>query len=119
MKILDCYLPVTISICGSKNIYFIDENFFLCRPGFTLEETLQMAFEDNVEFSTIYMESPDPHTHTDEDSGEEDSGGLVSNLSKNQLLAEVQIVLPNNERLGGFPVRLSLKKKMIKKIFSR
>ncbi|KAG5864277.1 hypothetical protein JTB14_021252 [Gonioctena quinquepunctata] len=37
---------------------------------------------------------------TDEDSGEEDNGGLVDNLTFRQLRANAEIRLPNNDRVG-------------------
>ncbi|KAI4470642.1 epm2a-interacting protein 1 [Holotrichia oblita] len=38
---------------------------------------------------------------TDEDSGDEDDGGLVDNLSRRQLCANAEIVFPNQTRIGG------------------
>lgn len=39
------------------------------------------------EEATVYIEPPAVGEDTDEDSGDEDDGGVVSNLNRNQLLA--------------------------------
>lgn len=43
--------------------------------------------EDQCDGANIYIEPPDSHVLTDEDSGEEDGGVVIDNLSGNQLLA--------------------------------
>ncbi|KAK4877378.1 hypothetical protein RN001_009884 [Aquatica leii] len=66
---------------------------FFASGGLTLEEALQMAYNDDLDVDQIYIEPPEGGAITDEDSGEEDEGGLVDNLSRNQLNAQVQLVL--------------------------
>lgn len=58
-----------------------------------------MAYCDDVNVDGIYIEPPKPGVLTDEDSGEEDEGGLADNLSANQLRAsaELRTVYPNND----------------------
>ncbi|KAG5864564.1 hypothetical protein JTB14_028222 [Gonioctena quinquepunctata] len=57
----------------------------------TLEEGLQVAHADNLDVGDIYIEPPEPAELTDEDSADEDGGGLVDNLSANQLQAAAEI----------------------------
>lgn len=54
--------------------------------------------EDNEQID-LFICPPDPNVLTDEDSADEDEGGLVDNLSRRQLLAAAELCLPNNERL--------------------
>nr|XP_023015669.1 uncharacterized protein LOC111505134 [Leptinotarsa decemlineata] len=61
--------------------------------GLTLEEALQIAYNDDLDADQIYIEPPNEGAITDEDSGGEDEGGLVDNSSRNQLNAPVQLVL--------------------------
>ncbi|KAI4469773.1 small nuclear ribonucleoprotein sm d2 [Holotrichia oblita] len=61
------------------------------RRGFTLEEALQMVFSDDID--EIYIEPPDAAILTDEDSGEEDGGGVIDNLSGAQLRAPAEILI--------------------------
>ncbi|KAK9679077.1 hypothetical protein QE152_g40308 [Popillia japonica] len=57
--------------------------------------------ESDNEVSAIYIEPPESNILTDEDSGDEDDGGLVDNLSRKQLCANAEIVFPNQTRIGG------------------
>lgn len=66
---------------------------FFSSGGLTLEEALQIAYNDDLDVDQIYIEPPNEGAMTDEDSGEEDEGGLVDNLSRNQLNAPAQLVL--------------------------
>ncbi|KAJ8953386.1 hypothetical protein NQ318_023503 [Aromia moschata] len=67
--------------------------------GFTLEDALQMVYADDLDVQEIFIESPDANVFTDEDSGDEEKGGLVDNLSGQQLLAgaELRVNKPINE----------------------
>ncbi|KAG5868431.1 hypothetical protein JTB14_029047 [Gonioctena quinquepunctata] len=60
------------------------------KGGLTLEEALQMAYSDDLDVRNIYVEPPDVNDLTDENSGEKDEGGLVDNLSRNQLKTSAQ-----------------------------
>lgn len=64
-------------------------NMFFSRysGGLTLQEALQIAYDDGENVRSIYVEPPDAGINTDEDSGDDDGGGEVDNLSRNQLLA--------------------------------
>ena len=48
----------------------------------------------------VFIEPPEPHYETDEDSADEDTGGLIDNLSGRQLRANTEIKLLNNDRIG-------------------
>ncbi|KAJ8949798.1 hypothetical protein NQ318_000496 [Aromia moschata] len=60
--------------------------------GFTLEEAIQMAYDDDIDVHEIYIEPPEANILTDEDSGEADGGGLLDNLSGRQLLSKADAV---------------------------
>ncbi|XP_067000883.2 uncharacterized protein [Anabrus simplex] len=49
----------------------------------------------------IFIEPPDGNVDTDEDSANEDEGGMVHNLTGRQLRAAAETRLANNERIGG------------------
>ncbi|KAK9679897.1 hypothetical protein QE152_g39579 [Popillia japonica] len=55
--------------------------------GLNLEEALNM----DLDVGQIYIEPPDAGTETGEDYDEEDGGGLIDNLSSNQLNTNVQL----------------------------
>ena len=55
---------------------------------------------DNLQnVRAFYIEPPLQDYHTDEDTGAEDSGGLIEDLSQRQLLASSSAVLPYGERI--------------------
>lgn len=63
------------------------------RDGLCLQEILDFIesnFDEN-EFETIFIEPPEPHVLTDEDSGNEDEGAHTSNLSARQLTAGAEL----------------------------
>ncbi|KAF2894784.1 hypothetical protein ILUMI_11389 [Ignelater luminosus] len=60
----------------------------------TVEEVLQMTYDDNLDFEEIYIESPEVNTFTDKDSGEEDDS-----LNRNQLQARTERALKVNNNL--------------------
>ncbi|KAI4462959.1 transposase is4 [Holotrichia oblita] len=60
---------------------------------------LDMVYNDDID-GDIYVEPPEPNVDTDEDSGDEDGGGLIDSLTSRQLRANVEVRLPNNERIG-------------------
>lgn len=49
----------------------------------------------------MFVEPPEANVETDEDSADEDEGGMFHNLTGRQLRAPVEIKLLNNERVGG------------------
>lgn len=51
--------------------------------------------------SAIYIEPPEATIYSDEDSADEDSGGLIDNLSSRQLRAGAETVLADGRRTGG------------------
>lgn len=48
----------------------------------------------------LYIQPPDSQDLTDEDSGDEDEGGTVENLSRRQLLAPAEVIFSNGGRIG-------------------
>lgn len=68
-----------------------------CRGGLTLEEALQLAYSEDHDVRNIFIEPPDATELTDEDSGDEDGGGMVDNLSRNQLSAVAQMEIFYND----------------------
>ncbi|KAI4465128.1 geranylgeranyl pyrophosphate synthase [Holotrichia oblita] len=50
------------------------------------------AYVDDIDVHEIYIEPPDANILTNEDSGEEDGGGLLDNVSGRQLLLNAELV---------------------------
>ncbi|KAG5880967.1 hypothetical protein JTB14_018696 [Gonioctena quinquepunctata] len=48
----------------------------------------------------IFVEPSDPNVVTDEDSADQDEGGMVCNLNGRQLCAPAELKLLNGERIG-------------------
>ncbi|KAK9712794.1 hypothetical protein QE152_g24697 [Popillia japonica] len=71
------------------------------RRGLTLQGTFELAYIEDID--DIFIEPPDTAKLTDDSdgSGDEDSGGLVDNLSGAKLRVPVEIKLNNSERIGG------------------
>ncbi|KAK4873979.1 hypothetical protein RN001_013339 [Aquatica leii] len=67
--------------------------------GLTLQKVLEMVYDDNVD--KIFFESSNAGILTDEDSGNENGGGLLDNLSASQLRAAAEVRFINNYRIGG------------------
>lgn len=67
----------------------------ILEKGLTVEEAIDIAFveddEINDSLETIYIAPPDPATLTAEDSGDEDEGRNVDNLSRCQLLVDAEV----------------------------
>ncbi|KAG5864831.1 hypothetical protein JTB14_033773 [Gonioctena quinquepunctata] len=59
------------------------------------DETMAGQVED------IFITPPDVNVDTDEDSGDEDGGGMIYNMTGRQLRAEAEIKLRNDTRIGG------------------
>ncbi|XP_067003927.2 uncharacterized protein [Anabrus simplex] len=75
-----------------------------CFKDITLKEVLDILEADDSEEETvkgIFIEPPEVNVPSDEDSGDEDGGGLVDNLTGRQLSSKAEIVYTNNVRLGG------------------
>jgi hypothetical protein len=49
----------------------------------------------------IFTEPPEPNIILDEDSEDEDDGGMIDNMSGRQLNALAEVVFANQERIGG------------------
>lgn len=68
---------------------------------FETEEFWQ-DLETNEHVQSVYIEPPENRMLSDEDSADEDSGGLLDNLSGKQLLANAEVVMDSGRRLGNF-----------------
>ncbi|KAH7958814.1 hypothetical protein HPB49_005429 [Dermacentor silvarum] len=68
---------------------------------YPLEEITRILEEDDEDVSAIYIESPEATIYSDEDSADEDSGGLIGNLSSRQLRAGAETVLADGRGIGG------------------
>lgn len=71
--------------------------------GITLQEALDIAYasDSDTEVAEVFIEPPESHELTDEDSADEDEGGLADNLSSRQLTAGAEIRFTNSRRVGG------------------
>ncbi|KAJ8968121.1 hypothetical protein NQ314_002453 [Rhamnusium bicolor] len=65
----------------------MDFGYLRLERGFTVEEALQIAYADDLDVKEIFIEPPEANVLTDEDSGVEEEGGLLDNLSGQRLLA--------------------------------
>ncbi|KAG5879653.1 hypothetical protein JTB14_014979 [Gonioctena quinquepunctata] len=59
------------------------------------------ASDSDTEVAEVSIEPPESHVLTDEDSADEDEGGLAGNLSSRQLTAGAEIRFTNSRRVGG------------------
>lgn len=88
--------------------------FSLCRKHVTVKDGLTVAEvvelleadvhldeDENVEVQDVFIAPPPANELSDEDSGDEDTGGFLDNLPRNQLMSEAEAVLSNNIRIGG------------------
>ncbi|KAG5886607.1 hypothetical protein JTB14_001031 [Gonioctena quinquepunctata] len=57
--------------------------------------------DSDTEDAEVFIEPPESHVLTDEDSAVEDEGGLADNLSSRQLTAGAEIRFTNSRRVGG------------------
>lgn len=64
-------------------------------PGITVQEAADILFGENGDeagsVDTVFIAPPDPDVLTDEDSGDEDEGGVLDNLNPRQLSAQAEI----------------------------
>ncbi|XP_050340653.1 piggyBac transposable element-derived protein 3-like [Bactrocera neohumeralis] len=58
---------------------------------------LESLQSDDEDIDKVYLEPPDEGQVSDEDSGEEDCGGTIENLSKKQLQAPYELVCTTND----------------------
>lgn len=67
---------------------------------YSLEDVVAMIEEtEETEVTGIFIEPPHGNV-SDEDSAEEDNGGLIDNLSSMQLQANAECVLSDGRRIG-------------------
>ncbi|KAL3289116.1 hypothetical protein HHI36_003556 [Cryptolaemus montrouzieri] len=60
----------------------------------TLQAALKLAYTEDVD--SIFIEPPEADVLTDEDSGDEDAGGMIDNLSGRQLQARAEVKFANH-----------------------
>ncbi|KAG5864142.1 hypothetical protein JTB14_022006 [Gonioctena quinquepunctata] len=89
------YLAVEVKDVNKASPYGNDLYFF-SRPGFSFAEII---YNHDID-GDIFVEPPAPNVDTGGDSGDEDDGGLLDNLTSRQLRANAEIRLINNERIG-------------------
>lgn len=81
--------------------------FIYFRRGLTCQEAIELLLGgdgDEMPSSVdLYIAPPDPAILTDEDSAEEDEGGLIDNLSGRQLLADAEIKFSDNTVISTLP----------------
>ncbi|KAJ8963585.1 hypothetical protein NQ314_005533 [Rhamnusium bicolor] len=78
---------VTLAIYGGH----LNEHIISLRRGFTVEEALQIAYADDLDVQEIFIEPPEANVLTDKDSSDEEKGGLLDNLSGQQLSAGAEL----------------------------
>jgi DNA excision repair protein ERCC-6 len=66
---------------------------------YTLQEAVAIIEERDEEVVKIFIEPPDVALNSDEDSADEESGGLIDNLTGRQLRAEAEVVFADGHRL--------------------
>ncbi|KAL3281849.1 hypothetical protein HHI36_005052 [Cryptolaemus montrouzieri] len=62
--------------------------------GLTLQAALELAYSDDVD--SIFIEPPEADVLTDEDSSDEDAGGMIDNLCGWQLRARAELKFANH-----------------------
>lgn len=81
------------------------------KDGLIVNEIVELLEEDPIEGDYIInvqdIAPPLSQELTDEDSEDEDSGGMLDNLSRNQLLSQTEAVLSHNVRIGTSDLNLS------------
>ena len=66
---------------------------------YSLQEAIAIIEERDDEVAKIFIEPPEVALNSDEDSADEDSGGLIDNLAGRQLRAEAEVVFADGHRL--------------------
>lgn len=76
--------------------------FLFSFRGLTLQEAIDIVeADDNIQVEKIFIEPPEAIVNSDEDSANEDEGGLVDNLSGRQLRSQAEIILSNQDRIDN------------------
>ncbi|KAK9716848.1 hypothetical protein QE152_g24480 [Popillia japonica] len=67
-----------------------------------MQEALELSYESESDtgVTDVFIEPPECHILTDEDSADEDEGGLADNLSARQLRAGAEARFANSKRMG-------------------
>jgi hypothetical protein len=67
---------------------------------YSLQEVVAIIEEEEAPIADIFIEPPDPAVNSDEDSADEDEGGLIDNLTGRQLRAGAEVVFADGRRIG-------------------
>ena len=68
---------------------------------YTVQEVIAILEDRDSDITGIYVEPPEAAVNSDEDSADEETGGLIDNLTGRQLRAEAEVVFANGDRLDG------------------
>lgn len=74
-----------------------------------------MVYEDDIDVREIFIEPPDANVLTDEDSGEEDDGGMIDNLNRQQLSAHVDVRIHSGEENVQFETTASVTQEIVER----
>ncbi|XP_068237426.1 uncharacterized protein [Palaemon carinicauda] len=72
------------------------------KKSLNLQEILDILEEEEKDPVAIFITPPEVKEDSDEDSAEEDDGGLASNLNSNQLRASAEAVFHGGRILGEY-----------------
>ena len=90
--LFDLWIVIFLCSTGQFRVHFL---YFL--RDFTCHEF--SVIEEDKTPATLLFE-PNNGCASDEDSADEDDGGMIDNLSRNQLNAPAQAILPGGRRIG-------------------
>lgn len=98
------------------NFYFI----IILRDGLCLQEVLDILEDNNDDIQDIFIEPPDVSQLTDEDSGDDDGGGLIDNLSGKLLTsrAEVRFHSQNINTIPDISINVSTEQPLLGEYFN-
>jgi hypothetical protein len=89
---------------------------------FTLQQAVEMISNEDNDITGIYIEPPEPAVQSDEDSADEDTGGLIDNLTGRQLRSSAEVIFSDGRRLNdddeadeGYEQQVELPQKPAKK----
>ncbi|XP_045127380.1 piggyBac transposable element-derived protein 3-like [Portunus trituberculatus] len=78
--------------------FFSPSTMAQSKRNLTVDEILQELEDDEKDISRLYIEPPEPNVESDEDSADEDEGGMLDNLTGRQLRAGAEVLFANNAR---------------------
>lgn len=91
-----------------------------------LYDLINSVLEEEDDVEALYIEPPEPNIESDEDSGDEDRGGVIDNLTARQLTAAAELVIRKKdedkdyvEEDGAGEEKLEEKRKYASKVQSQ